>query len=79
MLLGILDTSATPPQFLPLLCHLKASPGVSLSLMEAALGSRTASITLTAAGAVRPTAASPPLTASKSEEGLTGQELWLPQ
>lgn len=31
MLLGILDTSATPPQFLPLLCHLKASPGVSLS------------------------------------------------
>ena len=47
--------------------------------MEEALGSRTASITLTAAGAVRPTGASPPLTASTSEEGLTGQELWLPQ
>ena len=31
MVLGILDTSATPPQFLPLLCHLKASPGGSLS------------------------------------------------
>lgn len=29
--LGILDTSATPPRFLPLLCHLKASPGGSLS------------------------------------------------
>ena len=52
---------------------------VALSPMEEALGSRTASITLTAAGAVRPTGASPPLTASTSEEGLTGQELWLPQ
>ena len=31
MFLGVLDTSATPPQFLPLLCHLKASPGGSLS------------------------------------------------
>ena len=55
-------------------------PQVALSPMEESLGSRTASIALTTAGSVRPTAASPPsLLPDLKKIHLTGQGLWLPQ